>query len=54
MMRLRHFLLVLPLLMLSWVVSAQVSFTVDAPALTALGQPFRVAFKVDAQPEDGK
>ena len=53
MMRLRHFLLVLPLLMLSWVASAQVSFTVDAPALTALGQPFRVAFKVDAQPEDG-
>ena len=53
MMRLRHFLLVLPLLMLSWVASAQVSFTVDAPALTALGQPFRVAFSVDAQPENG-
>ena len=53
MMRLRHLLLVLPLLILSWAASAQVSFTVDAPALTALGQPFRVAFTVDAQPEDG-
>ena len=52
-MRLRHLLLVLPLLILSWAASAQVSFTVDAPALTALGQPFRVAFTVDAQPEDG-
>ena len=53
MMRLRHFLLVLTLLMTSWVASAQVSFTVDAPALTALGQPFRVAFTVDAEPENG-
>ena len=52
-MRLRHFLLVLTLLMTSWVASAQVSFTVDAPALTALGQPFRVAFTVDAEPENG-
>ena len=32
----------------SW---AQVSFTVDAPALTALGQPFRVEFTVDKEPE---
>ena len=39
--------------MTSWVASAQVSFTVDAPALTALGQPFRVAFSVDAEPEKG-
>ena len=53
MMKIRHFLLVLALLMTSWVASAQVSFTVDAPALTAMGQPFRVAFTVDAQPEDG-
>ncbi|MBO7199618.1 MAG: protein BatD [Alistipes sp.] len=53
MMRLRHFLLVLSALMVSWAASAQVSFTVDAPALTALGQPFRVAFTVDAEPEDG-
>ena len=53
MMRIRHFLLVLCVLMTSWVASAQVSFTADAPALTALGQPFRVAFTVDAQPEDG-
>ena len=29
------------------------SFTVDAPTLTALGQPFRVAFTVDDQPEEG-
>jgi hypothetical protein len=39
--------------MTSWVASAHVSFTVDAPALTALGQPFRVAFAVDAEPEKG-
>lgn len=32
----------------SW---AQVSFTVNAPALTATGQPFRVEFSVDAEPE---
>ena len=51
MMRLRHFMLVLPLLMLSWAASAQVSFTVDAPALTALGRPFNVAFTIDAEPE---
>lgn len=31
---------------------AQVSFTVDAPALTALGQPFRVEFSIDAEPDD--
>lgn len=32
----------------SW---AQVSFKVDAPALTAAGQPFRVEFTVDQEPE---
>ena len=51
MMRLRHFMLVLSLLMLSWAASAQVSFTGDAPALTALGRPFNVAFTIDAEPE---
>ena len=51
MMRLRHFMLVVSLLMLSWAASAQVSFTVDAPALTALGRPFNVAFTIDAEPE---
>ena len=44
-------MLVLSLLMLSWAASAQVSFTVDAPALTALGRPFNVAFTIDAEPE---
>ena len=53
MMRIRHFLLVLSALMISWAAVAQVSFTVDAPALTALGQPFRVAFAIDAEPENG-
>ncbi len=53
MMRLRHFILVVCALMASWAASAQVSFTVDAPTLTALGQPFRVAFTVDDQPEEG-
>jgi hypothetical protein len=32
----------------SW---AQVSFKVNAPALTAMGQPFRVEFTVDAEPD---
>ena len=30
---------------------AQVSFKADVPAITALGQPFRVEFSVDAEPE---
>mgnify|MGYP003289149768 CR=1 FL=1 len=51
MMRLRHFMLVLSLLMLSWAASAQVSFTAKAPTLTPLGQPFNVAFTIDAEPE---
>jgi hypothetical protein len=46
-------MLVLTLLMTSWAASAQVSFTAKAPALTALGQPFNVAFVVDAEPEKG-
>lgn len=52
-MRIRHFLLVLCLLAISWGASAQVSFTAKAPALTALGRPFNVAFVVDAEPEKG-
>ena len=46
-------MLVLTALMISWAASAQVSFTVKAPALTALGRPFNVAFVVDAEPENG-
>lgn len=30
---------------------AQVSFTAEAPALTAMGQPFRVEFTIDAEPD---
>lgn len=44
-------MLVVVALTSAWVASAQVSFTADAPALTALGQPFRVEFSVDAEPE---
>lgn len=44
-------MLVLVALTSSWAAWGQVSFTVDAPALTALGQPFRVEFTVDAEPE---
>lgn len=44
-------ILVLVALASSWVAWGQASFTVDAPALTALGQPFRVEFSVDAEPE---
>jgi hypothetical protein len=41
------------LIMLASAVSswAQTAFTVDAPAITALGQPFRVEFTVDQEPE---
>ena len=52
-MRIRHFLLVLCLLAISWGASAQVSFTAKAPTLTALGRPFNVAFVVDAEPDKG-
>jgi len=45
------FTLVILVLISSSVAWGQVSFTVDAPALTALGQPFRVEFSVDAEPE---
>lgn len=51
MIRIRHFLLVLVALLVSWTSWAQATFTADAPALTALGQPFRVAFVVDAEPD---
>lgn len=44
-------MLVVVALASAWVASAQVLFTADAPALTALGQPFRVEFSVDAEPE---
>ena len=44
-------LVVLVALFASLTAWAQVSFKVEAPALTALGQPFRVAFSVDAEPE---
>lgn len=53
MIRIRHFLVVVCALMISWAATAQVSFTAEAPALTALGQPIRVAFTMDAQPEEG-
>lgn len=42
---------VLVALLTSMAAWAQVSFTVDAPTLTALGEPFRVEFSVDAEPE---
>lgn len=51
MIRIRHFLLVLVALLVSWTSWAQATFTADAPALTALGQPFRVEFVVDAEPD---
>lgn len=53
MIRIRHFLLVLVALLVSWTSWAQATFTADAPALTALGQPFRVEFVVDAEPDEG-
>ena len=44
-------LIVLVALFASFTAWGQVSFKVNAPALTALGQPFRVEFSVDAEPE---
>lgn len=51
MIRIRHFLLVFVALLVSWASWAQATFTADAPALTALGQPFRVEFVADAEPD---
>ncbi|MBO7189249.1 MAG: protein BatD [Alistipes sp.] len=47
----QRFLVVLVALLSTLTVWGQVSFKVDAPALTALGEPFRVEFSVDAEPE---
>lgn len=47
----RRILVTVALILLSVEVWAQVSFTADAPALTALGSPFRVEFTVDAEPD---
>ena len=44
-------LVVLVALFASLTAWGQVSFKVDVPAITALGQPFRVEFSVDAEPE---
>lgn len=43
--------LVLVALLTSLAAWAQVSFKAQVPAITALGQPFRVEFSVDAEPE---
>ena len=47
----QRFLVVLVALLTTLTAWGQVSFKVDVPALTALGQPFRVEFSVDAEPE---
>lgn len=47
----RRVALLLILLISSLEAWAQVSFTVDASSITALGQPFRVEFTVDAEPD---
>lgn len=44
-------LVVLVALFISLTAWGQVSFKVDVPAITALGEPFRVEFSVDAEPE---
>ena len=44
-------LVVLVALFVSLTAWGQVSFKVDVPAITALGEPFRVEFLVDAEPE---
>ena len=53
MIRVRHIMLVAVALLSTVAAWAQVSFTVDAPALVALGSNFRVEFSVDAEPEKG-
>ena len=47
----RRVLILLVALFVSLTAWGQVSFKVNAPTLTALGQPFRVEFSVDAEPE---
>lgn len=48
---LRFSILWLVAMLLTTVASAQVSFTVDAPTLSAVGEPLRIEFSVDAQPD---
>lgn len=48
---LRFTFLSLVAMLLSVVASAQVSFTVDAPTLSAVGETLRVEFTVDAKPD---
>lgn len=43
--------LTVALLLCSYTLSAQVSFSVDAPSPIAVGEAFRVEFKVDAEPD---
>lgn len=47
----RRIVFTIALLLVSIQSWAQVSFTADAPALTAMGSPFRVEFTVDAEPD---
>ncbi len=47
----RRVCIVVALLLGSIEAWAQVSFVADAPALTAMGEPFRVEFTVDAEPD---
>lgn len=48
---LQRLTLVLALLLCGLPAWAQVSFTADAPTLTAVGEPFRIEFTVDAKPD---
>lgn len=48
----RRIVFTIALLLASVEAWAQVSFTADAPALTAMGSPFRVEFTVDAEPDN--
>ena len=51
MIRIRHFLLVLLLLLTSWSTWAQVTFRAEAPLLVSLDERVRVEFTVDKEPD---
>ena len=51
MIRIRHFLLVLLMLFISWSSWAQVTFKAEAPLLVALNERVRVEFTVDKEPD---
>ena len=51
MIRIRHFLLVLVAMLVSWSAWAQVTFRAEAPLLVSLDERVRVEFTVNKEPD---